>query len=279
MNLSRQAPIKIVSLLAFLWMVAGCSTSSENKGTLESVVTSVLEYQAQGKTFEGLVVRPPVSFAKPAGGFPSILMIHNWMGVSGETRKQAERFAREGFVVLAVDVYGKGIRPQDPKSAGAEATKYKSDRQLLRERLQVGLQELQKLTDIDPKQISAAGYCFGGTAAIELARSGAPIVHAISFHGGLDSPTPRDGKNIRSTVTVFHGLADPFVPQKDIAAFESEMRRHKVRYQRFDYPGVVHSFTDVGAGTDTSKGAAYNEAADLDSFAKALTVLRSTLSP
>ena len=110
--------------------------------------------------------------------------------------------------------------------------------------------------------MAAIGYCFGGTGVIELARSGANIAGVVSFHGGLDSPVPADGGNIKCKVLACHGADDPFVKPEDLAAFEKEMRDHQVDWQLIKYGGAVHSFTQKMAGDDPSKGAAYNAQAD-----------------
>lgn len=224
-----------------------------------------------GGKFEGFLVTPK-DLKKNT---PAILMIHNWMGISDETKFQAKRFAELGYIVLAADIYGKGQHPKDAKEAGQFAGKFKSDRKLFRENLNAGLQFLLQQKNVDQKKIAAAGYCFGGTGAIELARSGAAIQGVISFHGGLDSPTPTDGKNIKAHLLVLHGEIDPFVPAKDIEAFEKELKDHKVKYELIKYPGAVHSFTEKAAGNDVSKGAAYNESADLKSFEKSKEFLKS----
>ena len=122
----------------------------------------------------------------------------------------------------------------------------------------------QELTD--PKRMAAIGYCFGGTAVLELARSGADVAGVVSFHGGLSSPTPSDAKNIRAKVLALHGADDPHVSPKEVAAFEDEMRQGGVDWQLIAYGGAVHAFTDWNAGTDNSKGAAYNERADRRSW-------------
>ncbi len=88
----------------------------------------------------------------------------------------------------------------------------------------------------------------------------------VSFHGGLDSLAPGDGKKIKAKVLALHGADDPFVPAKDVAAFEDEMRQGGVDWQLIAYGGAVHSFTDWAAGNDNSKGAAYNERADRRSW-------------
>src|SRR5207302_4008220 len=121
-----------------------------------------------------------------------------------------------------------------------EATKYKTDRQLLRARVNAGLEELEKSSLVQKSRIAAVGYCFGGTTVIELARSGADIKGIVSFHGGLDSPTPADGKNIKCKVLALHGADDPFVPANDVAAFEGEMRAANLDWQLVKYGGAVH---------------------------------------
>ena len=88
----------------------------------------------------------------------------------------------------------------------------------------------------------------------------------VSFHGGLDSPTPADGKNIKTKVLILHGADDPYVPAEGIAAMAAEFNAAKVDWQMVSYSGAVHSFTNKGAGDDASKGNAYNAAADKRSW-------------
>jgi len=220
-----------------------------------------VEYQAGGVTFEGWSA---VDAAK-AGKRPAVLIVHQWTGLSDNEKMRAKMLAELGYNVFALDVYGKGIRPQPPE-AGKEAGKYKGNRPLLRERVNAGLEVLRKDPNTDTTRIAAIGYCFGGTAVVELARSGAIVKGVVSFHGGLDSPTPADGKNIKCKVLALHGADDPFVKKEDLAAFEAEMKNSGVDYKLVQYPGAVHAFTQKAAGNDNSKGAAYNEAADKASW-------------
>jgi dienelactone hydrolase len=234
-------------------------------GTLSlpaAIQTKTIEYKQGDTTLEGVLVWDDAI----AGKRPGVLIVHQWLGITDYEQRRAKMLAELGYVAFCADIYGKGIRPKDTKEAGIEATKYKTDRALLRARANAGLEEFEKCDLVDAKRVAAIGYCFGGTTVIELARNGAEIQGVVSFHGGLDSPTPADGKNIRCKVLACHGADDPFVSAKDLAAFEDELRAAKVDWQLIQYGSAVHSFTQPMAGNDNSKGAAYNEKADKRSW-------------
>jgi dienelactone hydrolase len=187
------------------------------------------------------------------------------MGLTDYEQNHAVMLANLGYVAFCADIYGKGVRPQNYKDAGAEATKYKTNRALLRLRVNAGLAELKQIELVDTNRIAAIGYCFGGTTVIELARSGAALNGIVSFHGGLDSSAPTDGKNIQCKVLVCHGADDPFEKPEDLAAFESEMRTANVDWRLIMYGGAVHSFTQPMAD-GSLPGAKYNERADKRSW-------------
>ncbi len=192
---------------------------------------------------------------------PGILVVHDWMGLTKHTEETCLELAKLGYVALAADIYGHGVRPADRAAAGTLAGKYKSDRALLRQRVNAGLAQLQATQGVIPTKIAAIGFCFGGTTVLELARSGAPVAGVVSFHGGLDSPTPADGQNIKAKVLILHGADDPTIKKEDLEAFENEMRGAHVDWQMVAYGNAVHAFTQPWVGTDPSKGVAYNEKA------------------
>jgi len=216
-----------------------------------------VEYKHGDTTLEGVMTYDDAFKGKR----PAVLIVHQWKGLTNYEKKRAEMIARLGYIAFCVDIYGKGIRPKTVQEAGAEAGKYKTDRTLLRSRVNAGLNTLRKESKVDPARIVAIGYCFGGTTVIELARSGADIAGVVSFHGGLDSPAPADGKNIKCKVLALHGADDPFVPEKDLAAFQTEMRDAGVDWRLIQYGGAVHSFTDWNAD-GSLKGAKYDKRAD-----------------
>jgi dienelactone hydrolase len=238
-----------------------------------AIHTESVEYKQGDTLLEGFLAYDD----SIQGKRPGVLVVHQWKGLTDYEKERAKMLAGLGYTAFALDIYGKGIRPKDNQQAGAEAGKYKKNRQLLRARAQAGLEVLRKQDLVDASHIAAIGYCFGGTTVIELARSGADIAGVVSFHGGLDSPNPEDGKNIKCKVLALHGADDPFVPAKDLAAFEEEMRQAKVDWQLVQYGGAVHSFTEKHAGDNNLAGAAYNEPADRRSWAEMCQFFREIL--
>lgn len=217
---------------------------------------------ADGAGLEGYVAYEDSGVAQK----PAVLIVPDWMGMGPHPKAKAEEVAKMGYVAFAVDVYGKGQAPKDQKQASELATKYKSDRALLRSRVQAAYDQVKAMKNVDPKKIVVMGYCFGGTTALELGRSGAALAGIASFHGGLNTPTPADAKNIKAPVLVMHGADDPFVPAEEVAAFKKEMKDAGVKMTFISYKKAVHSFTIREAGNDNSKGAAYNADADKKSW-------------
>ena len=119
----------------------------------------------------------------------------------------AKAVAAEGYVVLIADVYGQTVRPQNADEALAAMMPLKDDRALLRKRLLVAFEQLQSQGEatVDTSKLAVFGFCFGGCCALDLARTGAPVKAAVSFHGTLDSPNPADAQNIKGSVLIPKG--------------------------------------------------------------------------
>lgn len=224
--------------------------------------TQLVEYRDGDQVLEGYLAYD----AAKVGKRPAVLIVHDWKGVGPNVQQRAQQLARLGYLAFAADIYGKGVRPDSPAAASAQAGKYKQDRALFRSRLQAGYRAMLASPQADAGRTAAIGYCFGGTGVLELARAGADVRGVVSFHGGLDSPTPADGKNIRGKVLILHGAEDPFVKPADIDALLAELRSADVDWQMITYSGAVHSFTHPEAGNDASTGVAYNASADRRSW-------------
>lgn len=209
----------------------------------------------------------------PKGKVPGVVVLPQWMGLTAHERSVADRLAGLGYAALAADVYGVGNAPKDVKEAGVLAGRYKGDRALYQARIRAALAALRAQPHVDPDRIAVIGFCFGGTGALEAARGGLPVKAVVSFHGGLDNPPDRAVGPIAAKILVCHGADDPFVPARDVAAFQDEMRAAKADYVFIAYAGAVHAFTQKEAGDDPSKGAAHQEAAARRSWAAMRTFL------
>ena len=235
-------------------------------GARAALVENAVVYQQGGAKLEGFHVYDDAV----AGKRPAILVVHQWTGLTEYEKGRSRALAQLGYNVFAADIYGQGIRPQPPE-AGKEAGKYKVDRTLYRARLAAALDWLKADERTDASKVAAVGYCFGGTGVLELARAGAELAGVVSFHGGLDAAPGFEAQagKAKAKVLVLHGADDPYAPAEQVAAFEKEFSAAKADWQLVLYGGAVHAFTQKEAGSDNSKGAAYNESANRQSWAAA----------
>lgn len=242
--------------------------------------TQMVEYKHGDAVLEGfLALEEPRDPARAKARRPAVIVVHEWWGLNDYAKRRAEQVARLGYVVLAADIYGKGIRADTPDEAGRLAGRFKGERGLLRGRAQAALDFLRNDPRVDPTRIACIGYCFGGTTSLELARSGESLAAVVSFHGGLDTPKPEDARHIKARVLVLHGAEDPFVSPKELADFQVEMRNAGVDYQVIQYGNAVHSFTNPDADAAKIKGAAYNGNADRRSWEHMRLFLQEAFVP
>lgn len=209
-----------------------------------ALVDTPLPFTIDGTEYASVLIHDD---AKPAAR--SILLVPNWMGINEANLKQARLIAGMGYTVYVVDMYGKTVRPQNAEEAGKAAGGVKGNPQALRARINSALGTLttQDKVAVDPKRIGAIGFCFGGTVALELARSGAAIAGAVSFHGNLGASQPASADALKAKLLVLHGADDPWVPATEVDGFEAEMRAAKADWQVVSFGNAVHSFTDVDA--------------------------------
>ncbi|HBG61593.1 MAG: dienelactone hydrolase [Omnitrophica WOR_2 bacterium GWF2_38_59] len=232
--------------------------------------SQVIDYMDGDTVLEGYIVYDDNFNGKR----PGIMVVHEWTGLGPYEKMRADQLAKLGYVALAADIYGKGIRPNAREEASKQAGIYRNNRQLMRNRAKAGIVQLKKHPLVNNKDVAAIGYCFGGGVVLELARSGADVQGVVSFHGNLDTPHPEDARTIKAKVLVLHGADDPHVPSEQINSFKKEMGSAGVDWQIISYQNAVHSFTNPSSGNDPSKGAAYNEKADKQSWSDMLTFFR-----
>jgi dienelactone hydrolase len=211
-----------------------------------AVVVKPVPYEIDGEAFEGMLIYDD----SVSGPRPGLLMVPDWLGVTENSVKQAELVAGDKYVVFMADMYGKAVRPSNAQEAGAAAGAVRGDRALMRKRAQAAVEVLKAQAPqvaLDAGKLGAIGFCFGGGAVLELARSGAPLQGFVSFHGNLDTPNPADAQSIKAPVLVLHGADDPSVPPEQVEGFIAEMKAANTDWQLVSYGGAVHSFTNPQA--------------------------------
>ncbi|MEO7015495.1 MAG: dienelactone hydrolase family protein [Leifsonia sp.] len=209
-----------------------------------SVIDSeIVDYEHEGVRLEGYLARDVQADERK----PAVLVLHDWHGVGDTVKMRAHMLARLGYVAFAADLYGADVRPEGD-AASAVARKYYQDLPLLRARVSAGFTWLLQHPAVDPARLAVIGYCFGGSAALEFARTGAPARGVVSFHGRLVTHEPSDATAIAASLLVLTGAADPVVPDEAVAAFENELRAAPhVDWQVTSYSGAPHAFTIPGS--------------------------------
>ena len=217
-----------------------------------------LKYHYQDLTFHGELV----GTGSQASRRPGVLVVHEAWGIDDQARESARRIAGLGYVALAVDMFGEG-KPLEGNEAVLARTRWLRENPAeLRGRIRAAFDALASRPEVDPKRIASIGYCFGGTTSLELARSGAPVAAAVSFHGTLSTAKPADPESIRAKILVCTGADDPFIPIEQVQGFLQEMKHVAADTQVILYAGAMHSFTNPGAGERGVPGLAYNKPAD-----------------
>lgn len=258
-----------MNIILSLILLLGMATAGHSK-----VVTQPVQYQQNDTVLRGYLAYDDAV----SGKRPGVLVVHEFWGLNEFAKQRAEQVAKLGYVALAVDMYGEGKTTQDREEARRLADHVRSS-PLMRERAKAGLKVLAKHELVDARRLAAIGFCFGGTTVLELAYSGADVKGVASFHGGLTVPKPDEMKSIKASVLVLHGAKDPHIKPEAINAFQEAMRQAGADWQMVFYGNAVHSFTNPSAGTDPSKGVAYDARTASRSFKYLELFLKEIFSP
>ncbi len=190
---------------------------------------------------------------------PGILVVHGGAGLDDHARGRARRFAESGFIVFACDMYGEGVHGNRERVIQLIG-EIRRNRTTLRQRAQPAMDILGAHPLVDGR-LGAVGYCFGGMAVLELARSGADLAGVVSVHGSLEASVPAEPGTITAKILVCHGALDPHVPMPQVTGFADEMTRAGVDWQLFIYGSAMHGFTHETA-TGQQPGVLYHALTD-----------------
>ena len=221
------------------------------------------DYQDGSTTLEGYVAYDEAV----QGTRPGILVVPEWEGVNALAQRRCHQLAEMGYIAIAGDVYGKGIRPKGFEAAVRTSKPYYDDRALLRRRGHACFEALRAHPLVDREKIAGIGYCFGGITILEVARDGGDVAGVVCFHTQLltSMPVTKPGA-IKAKILVLHGADDPVVPQKEIDDFIAEMRAAKADWQLISYGNALHTFTNWLMPEEGPPPAVYNKQADKRSW-------------
>jgi dienelactone hydrolase len=218
----------------------------------------------------GIIERPE----RPNGR--AVVIFHEANGLGNNVRRRARMLADLGYIAFAADLYGGG-RTFAAEDATREMNRLRQDPEHFRSRIRAGFDHLLTLEGTHSSRAAAIGYCFGGTAALELARSGAPAAAVVSFHGLLTTPLPAEAGQVAAKILACTGARDPLVPLSEVAAFGEEMDRAEADWQLIVYGKALHSFTNPNVAGMGDPRMDYDPSADRQSWAAALLYLDEVL--
>ncbi|WP_173238003.1 dienelactone hydrolase family protein [Legionella antarctica] len=204
---------------------------------------------------------------------PAVIVAHDWSGRNEFACQKAQLFAKMGYVGFAVDMFGEGLVATSTDEKQALIEPLISDREQLRIRINAAFDALINRPEVDKNRVAVIGFCFGGLCALDLARSGADIKGAISFHGLLGKPENFQVEKIKAKVLVLHGYDDPMVRPEQVNVFCQEMTQARVDWQVHMYGNVQHGFTNPQA-QDADSGILYNQLAEQRSWLAMTNFLR-----
>jgi dienelactone hydrolase len=210
-----------------------------------------------GHEFEGESLESVFVGRRDHEARPSVILVPTVMGVSDLEIGSGRQLVELGYNALVADLFGKQFHGAPRDTMFGEMTRLRSDRAGLRRRMQSVLEVAKGLEEVNAHQIVVAGYCFGGQCALDLARSGADIAAAVSFHGLFDPPGLPPEK-ISAKVVAFHGWDDPMVPPDKVVALGQELTEAGADWQIHAYGHVGHGFTNPHASDLQIDGVAYN---------------------
>lgn len=240
-------------ILAFFCILLTTSLSYAGKS---------VNYQVDGQPYEGYI-------ESSVPDAPLVLLIHDWDGLTDYEKKRSAMLAELGYNVFAVDLFGAGVRPTKVEDKRQHTGELYKDREKMR-RLLSGSIEAARANGLSADSVVAAGYCFGGAAVLELARSGANLKGFVTFHGGLGTPEGQDYSAAKGRYLILHGSSDTAITLEQFAALGEQLEKNKLPHELVSYGGAPHAFTVFGSDR-------YREDADKKSWRHFTSFLKEVL--
>jgi len=231
--------------------------------TTANAAGTFVSYEVNGKPYEGYFISPSPDAAL-------VLLVHDWDGLTDYEVKRANMLADMGYAVFAADLFGAGVRPTEVKDKRQHTGELYKDRDKMRTLLQAAL-KTAKSKGANLHNAVAMGYCFGGAAVLEFARSGADLKGFVTFHGGLRTPAGQDYSKTKGKLLILHGTADKNITMDQFAKLAAELEEKGISHEMITYGGAPHGFTVFGQKR-------YQKQADEESWKRFSAFLAETLN-
>ncbi len=230
------------------------------------MLTEDIDYACEGVILRGYLARIEGNAEGPKR--PGVLVFHEGVGLEDFAFAKARQLAGLGYVALAADMFGERRQARNLQEVATVVGGLRAEPERLRARAHAALATLAGRPEVDAAKLAAIGFCFGGSVVLELARSGADLKAAVSFHGVLGTKIPATEGQMKASILVLTGAEDPLAPPDQVAAFENEMRAAKVAdWQVVSYGNVLHGFANPAADGSMMRTAMYDAQADRRSWA------------
>lgn len=241
-----------------------------------NVVGSEVSYSTKDTEMQGYIAYDE----NRKGKRPGVIVVHEWWGHNDYTRERADMLAELGYVALAVDMYGDGKQAEHPDDAGKFSGMVMRNIDVAKARFDAALTILKADPHVNQDEIAAIGYCFGGSVVLTMANLGLDLDAVAAFHSGVQLPV-MPNENLKATVLVCNGAADPFVSPESVEAYKSAMDNINADYKYIAYPDAKHAFTSKEAdslGKKFNIPLAYQKEADEKSWEELKSLLAETFS-
>ena len=230
-----------------------------------------IEFEHEGTRLRGYAARPDGTEPSPA-----VLVMHSALGIAHQVNERiARKLAELGYMAVCTDMYGAHLEGASVEDAGSAFSENRADPEKQRARTVAWFDKVASLPDVDAERIAAVGFCYGGMTVLELARSGADLKAAVSYHGALTTHAKAEPGVVRGHVVAYCGAGDPYAPLEDVDNLRQELRDAGVRnYQITIFGAADHGFTDPDAAALHLDGVRYDALANDVSWSGTLVLLQ-----
>jgi len=231
----------------------------------EALRETMVQYPSERTTMRAYLVRYQVKEKRPA-----IIVVQEWWGLNNHIKDIARRYAAEGYVAIAPDLYSRlgHTVTADPNEAGKLMNSLRQEDGL--KDLNATVAYLKTVPDVNADRLGITGFCMGGSYALMLPCVNPSIKAAVPFYGQVPNPDAPI-KNLAAPVLYIYGEDDGWITKADVQRLANALKKYNKPGEIKTYPGASHAFFN-----DTRKDV-YKPAEAKDAWTRALAFFKQNL--